>query len=153
AGKTNLLESVHYLSRLKSFRAPDEFLVRHGESFFEISGRGPDWNAQAIVQTIPVTKRAFRLNEQQIPRNRWQLFRTVLFVPGDLNLFISGPAARRKFLDEVLVQTSAEYAAALQSLDHVLKQKSALLDQLREGLGDLGQLDFWNEQLALFSSV
>src|SRR3989344_3187566 len=153
SGKTNFLESIYFLSRLKSFRAPDDLLVKTGEEYFSIQGKVEEEKLEAIIQVVPSLKRGFKINGQKIRRSLWQPFATVLFVPNDLNLFTLGPAYRRKFMDEILSQKSQEYSAALASLDHVLKQKSALLEQLNQGLGNRSELEFWNEQLAEFGSI
>ncbi len=148
AGKTNFLESIYFLSRLKSFRAPDQFLVKTGADFFSIQGTVGEKQLEAIIQIYPATKRQFKIMGQKTKRSFWQSFKSVLFVPNDLNLFILGPVARRKLMDEILIQKNKEYELARVSLDHVLEQKSALLEQLNQGMGDATQLDFWNEQLA-----
>jgi DNA replication and repair protein RecF len=153
SGKTNLLESIYFLSQLKSFRVPDQFLVRTGADFFSLRASLNGQKIEAIVRIRPPVKRSFKIDELKVSRNFWQSFRTVLFVPSDLNLFTLGPQARRKFLDETLSQKSQEYAFALASLDHVLKQKAALLESLNHGQGEPTQLDFWNEQLAAASLV
>ncbi len=153
AGKTNLLESIYFLSRLKSFRAPDEMLVNHTEDYFSIKGKFYEDELETVVQKNPVVKRGFKINSQKTKRSLWRVYAVVLFVPNDLNLFSLGPSARRKFLDEILSQKSQEYALAQVSLEHVLKQKSALLDQLNQGLGNVSELEFWNEQLADASAV
>ncbi len=153
AGKTNFLESVYFLSRLKSFRAPDEMLIRRDEEHFTLHGKIGELELEAVVQKSTTLKRGFKINGLKTKRSLWQPFTVVLFVPSDLNLFSFGPVSRRKFLDEVLCQKSQEYSLALVSLDHVLKQKSALLEQLGQGLGNASELDFWNEQLAEVASV
>lgn len=153
AGKTNFLESIYFLSRLKSFRAPDDMLVKKGEDHFSIQGKVGEDKLEAIVQVQPALKRGFKINGQKIKRSLWQSFTSVLFVPADLNLFTLGPVYRRKFLDEILSQKSQEYSVAMASLEHVLKQKSALLELLNQGLGERSELEFWNEQLAEFGSL
>lgn len=153
AGKTNFLESIYYLSRLKSFRSPDEFLAKQTADFFNVQGSLGEKKLEVIVLKTPAVKRQFKIDGQKTTRGLWDSFRTVLFVPSDLNLFSSGPKDRRKFLDEILSQKNKEYALALVSLDHVLKQKSALLQQLNLGMGDTEQLEFWNLQLVEVSGT
>lgn len=148
SGKTNLLESIYFLSRLKSFRAPDQLLVKNQESHFTLSGNWGDNQFEAIVQTQPVLRRQFKINEQKTKRGFWQAFPVVLFVPNDLNLFHLGPILRRKFLDETLSQVNLAYSADLVSLDHILKQKAALLEAVFQQQAQTEQLDFWNQQLA-----
>ena len=50
AGKTNFLESIYFLSHLKSFRAPDEHLVRQAEDFFNLQARVGDQAFEIIVR-------------------------------------------------------------------------------------------------------
>lgn len=148
SGKTNFLEGIYFLSRLKSFRAPDDLLVMHQQDYSNISGDYLDQKLEAMIQLQPALKRQFKSNGQKTKRGVWQAFPVVLFVPNDLNLFHLGPVLRRKFLDETLSQTDLDYNADSISLEHVLKQKSALLEQFLQGLGSLEQLEFWNQQLA-----
>jgi DNA replication and repair protein RecF len=148
SGKTNFLESIYFLSRLKSFRAPDNLLPTHQQDFFNLSGEVGDHKLEAVIQINPFLKRQFKLDGQKTSRMMWQPFSVVLFAPNDLNLFHLGPALRRKFLDEILTQTDQDYNVGLISFEHVLKQKSALLEQFLQGAGSLEQLEFWNQQLA-----
>jgi DNA replication and repair protein RecF len=147
SGKTNFLESIYFLSRLKSFRAPDNILVKNAEDFFNISGKLGDNRYEVIVQINPALRRQYKINDQKTKRGFWQCFPTVLFVPNDLNLFQLGPILRRKFLDETLVQMDPAYSLDLESMDHILKQKTALLEQIYQNQASVGDLESWNEQL------
>jgi len=148
AGKTNLIESLYYLSNLKSFRTSDNFLVKSGEDYFKVAGAFDGHKAEAVVQINPVVRRGYKIDDQKLRRLNWNTFRTVLFEPSDLEMFVLGPGSRRKYLNQTLSQKSKVYAADLASLDHVLKQKSALLGEIQKGTADVSGLDFWNEQLA-----
>ncbi len=148
AGKTNFLESIYFLSRLKSFRAPDNLLVKNQEDFFNLQGVVGENKFEAIVQIAPALRRQFKINDLKTRRGFWQSYRTVLFVPNDLNLFQLGPILRRKFLDETLQQIDPSYSMDLESLDHILKQKSALIEQIYQGQAQNSDLEFWNLQLA-----
>ena len=148
SGKTNFLESVYYLSRLGSFRAPDVALVRRGADFFAVRGQIGEHEYEAMMQVSPKPARQCKTDGIKIKRSLWQMFRTVLFVPNDLNLFILGPIFRRKFLDETLSQQSSVYNLNLTSLEHVLKQRGALLQLLSRGEGSRTELEFWNQELA-----
>ncbi len=147
AGKTNLLESIYFLSRLKSFRAPDNLLVKHQEDFFNLQGRFGENKFESIVQIQPSLRRQFKINDQKTKRGFWNTFPVVLFVPNDLNLFQLGPILRRKFLDETLIQIDMAYSLDLESLDHILKQKAALLEQIYQNQAQSIDLEFWNQQL------
>ncbi len=152
SGKTNFLESIYFLSNLKSFRAPDNMVVNHQEDFFSVKGSvdaSEPEELEVVVQKNPVLRRGYKVNGQKTKRIAWNTFRTVLFVPNDLNMFTLGPDSRRKFLNEALVEKESLYAIDLASLDHVLKQRGALLEKIREGSANAIELDFWNRELAV----
>ncbi|MBI2607339.1 MAG: DNA replication and repair protein RecF [Candidatus Doudnabacteria bacterium] len=148
SGKTNFIESVYFLSRLKSFRVSDDLLVKLQEDYFKIVGRGGTHEFETVVQTSPSFKRVFKIDQQKVKRASWQTFQAVLFVPTDLNMFVLGPATRRKYLNDTLVQLDKSYAADLASLDHVLKQRSSLLDRIYKNQADTEELGFWDQELA-----
>lgn len=151
SGKTNFIESIYFLAYLKSFRAPDNLLVNTQEDYFKIVGQTDSTKIEAVVQIKPVLRRGFKIDDQKIKRLHWRTFKTVLFVPNDLNLFIMGPSARRKYLNETLSQVNPAYAADIASLDHVLKQRGALLGDIIKNLSNKNELDYWDIQLAEIS--
>jgi DNA replication and repair protein RecF len=148
SGKTNFLESIYFLSRLKSFRAPENFLVNSEKAYFKLVGGTKAQALEALVQIQPRVKRGFSIDQKKTPRTGWKSYKTVLFIPSDLNLFTLGPAARRKYLNETLSQKTKTYAADLSSLEHILKQRSALLDEIYKQQKNPLELEIWNEQLA-----
>jgi DNA replication and repair protein RecF len=151
SGKTNFLESIYFLAYLKSFRAPDNLLVNSQEDYFKIVGKDSESKFEAVVQVKPVVRRGFKIDDQKIKKTNWRPYKTVLFVPNDLNLFILGPIARRKFLNETLSQVDPAYAADVVGLEHVLKQRGVLLHDIAIGRSTLDQLDFWDLQLTEIS--
>jgi DNA replication and repair protein RecF len=148
SGKTNLLESIYYLSRLKSFRAPDNLLVKSQEDYFKIAAQFDEKNLEAAVQIYPRALRQYKIDDLKVKKLNWKTFNTVLFVPQDLNLFELGPSLRRKFLNQVLSQTSLEYALDLATLEHVLKQRAALFSLIWSNNSDRSELEIWNQELA-----
>ncbi len=151
SGKTNLLESVYYLSRLKSFRTSDNLLVKAQEDYFKIAGKFGGSDLEALVQLNPKFTRQYKIDGQKTPRYNFKSFANVLFIPQDLNLFELGPSLRRKFLDQTLSQTSKIYSLDLQSLEHVLKHRAALFQMILEKQAGLSDLEVWNQELAQVS--
>lgn len=147
-GKTNFIESIYYLSNLKSFRVNDNLLLKTGEDYFKIEGEYGNDVLQVITQIKPFVRKVYRSNSQKTTRNNWRAFRTVLFEPSDLEMFAAGPSLRRMFLNQTIVQKSSAYAADLVSLDHILKQRGALIGDIISNQTSESQLDFWDEQLA-----
>lgn len=157
-GKTNLVESLVYLSTFASHRvAADAALVRR-----PLDGGPPPGGAvvRAKVRTAAraevleleiVAGRAnrARLNRGAVrPRELLGHLRTVLFAPEDLALVRGEPAGRRDFLDRLLVQGAPRLAGLKADLDKVLRQRGALLKQLQgqRGVAE-AQLAVWDEPL------
>ncbi|MBX4187577.1 MAG: DNA replication and repair protein RecF, partial [Candidatus Doudnabacteria bacterium] len=151
SGKTNFIESIYFLAYLKSFRAPDNLLVNSQEDYFKIVAFTDDKKLETIVQVKPTVRRGFKIDDQKIKRLNWRTFRTVLFVPTDLNLFILGPSARRRYLNETLSQLNPAYAADITGLEHVLKQRAALLYNIGINKSERSELDYWDLQLCEIS--
>ncbi|MGE5590283.1 MAG: DNA replication/repair protein RecF [Bacillota bacterium] len=151
AGKTNVLEAVFFLSTSKSHRAhQDQELVLRGEEALAVqavvdSGYG---QIQAEIRYLRDHRKQVRLGGSAV-RVVDLLGRipVVLFAPDDLQMLKGSPALRRRYLDLFLSQTHPAYFSALQSYLRVVTQRNGLLRSLREGGGDLGTLDVWDEQL------
>lgn len=134
-GKTNIVESLGYLSTLSSHRvSSDDVLVQSGQSQAIIraevhaAGRSVD-----VAMTINATgANKARVNDSPASVTEaasWTT--TVFFSPEDLSLIRSDPSFRRKFLDSVLIQSLPRLAGTFAEYDKVLKQRNMLLKTLR----------------------
>ena len=162
-GKTNLLEAVHYLAIGGSHRvASDLPLVRQGAEAAVVRAgavltqdrEGSDQRLLVELEIRPQGRNRSRVNGQPQPRARDAigLVRSVLFAPEDLSLVRGDPSDRRRFLDELLGQRRPAYLVARQEYERVLKQRNALLKQVRGGWGDGGDLEVWTEGLVAASA-
>lgn len=148
-GKTNLLESIAYLSACRSHRARfDQELIRFGD------------NDAKIAADLISRNREFRLEvkigrgkRRQITSNGVKcktvaelagILKTVLFCPEDLNLIRSGAAERRRFLDDAICQLRPRYAAALAEYKRLKDQKTRILKDWPEKPSLLEMLDDFN---------
>lgn len=174
-GKTNLVEAIGYLATLGSHRvAADAPLVRMGAERAVVRGVVEREGRRTTLEIEINPGRANRagINRTSLPRVRDVLgtLRTVLFAPEDLSLVKGDPAARRDFLDALLVARQPRWAAVRADYDRALKQRNALLRSAaagRGGRGDRGPLgrrsgaepppqdaslastlDVWDDQLA-----
>ena len=156
AGKTNLLEAIGYLCLGKSFlSARDAHVVRREAEHFEVEGdlegdtRAP-FRARFIV--LPSEgKRAF-VNKVPLDRIVDLVGRTPLVIlsPADHALTEGGPTERRRFLDSTLSQAYPVYLDDLVRYRRALKQRNALLQQVRRGRAlPAGTLDAWDEEVAV----
>jgi DNA replication and repair protein RecF len=149
---------VHYLGLGASHRvASDQPLVRAGCEAAVIRGvarlglAGSGRRLTVELELRPGGRNRARLNGQPQPRHRDALgqVRTVLFAPEDLELVRGDPAARRRFLDDLLAQRRPAYRAARQEYERVLRQRNSLLRTLRaRGHPDGGMLAVWTDALA-----
>ncbi len=131
-GKTNLLEAIHYLQLLRSFRgARDAELVRFDTAGFYVAAE----MANAAHRTVSVGferagKRKRVLvdgDERQRLTDALGAFPAVLFSPRDAEIVAGAPGARRRFLDMMLALSSRPYLAALQRYRAALAQRSAAM--------------------------
>ena len=135
SGKTNLLEAIHYLEILRSFRGvADEQLVRFGADACHVRGRFED----------RVSGRALEITAAYEPRTRRKRVTvdgteaerlgdaiggigTVIFSPSDVEIVAGSPGERRRYLDIVLSLNVRGYVESLMRYRQVLRQRNALL--------------------------
>ena len=156
AGKTNVLEAIAYLCLGKSFLgASDATVVRRGAPHFVVEGAfdghaRPDLRAR--VALVPGEgKRAF-VNGAPLERlsQLVGLVPLVVLSPVDRDLTAGGPSERRRLVDATLSQAYPVYLDDLLKYRRALKQKNALLQQLRRGHAVApGTTDAWDEELAV----
>ena len=156
AGKTNVLEALSFLCLGKSFLgAPDATVLQRGASHFvveaEFDGETRP-NVKARLAMVPGEgKRAF-INGAPLDRLSALVGRVpvVILSPDDRDLTAGGPAERRRLMDATLSQAYPVYLDDLLKYRRALKQKNALLQQLRRGSAVApGTTDAWDEELAL----
>lgn len=157
-GKTNLVESLGYLSTFSSHRvSADAALVRAGSPRAIIQAKVVAEARTALLELELVSGKAnrARYNRAPLPRARDLAgrLRTVLFAPEDLSLVKGDPDGRRKFLDELLVLLSPKLASVRTDYERVVRQRNALLKsagtQRRSGTKlDLRTLDVWDDKAA-----
>lgn len=150
-GKTNLLESVLFLSLGKSPRTSrDQELIRsdreRGTVIAELSKRDSSGRLQMLLQR-DAPKRILWNDAPVRPRDALGILSAVSFFPDDLYLVKGGPAQRRRLLDVLLSQADARYRRHLGAVNRILRHRNAQLKALqgRPHGGELVQV--WTEQL------
>jgi DNA replication and repair protein RecF len=155
-GKTNLVEAIGYVATLDSHRvATDAPLIRMGAERAIVRAQIASAQRSLLVEIEinPGRANRVRLNRAALPRPRQVLgaLRTVLFAPEDLVLVKGDPGERRRYLDDLLVQSAPRYAGVRSDYDRVIKQRTALLKSARArppgNRPMLGALEVWDEQL------
>lgn len=137
AGKTNLLDAIHYLSLTKSaFNSIDAQNILHGEETLAIQGHfskeDKGYDVQCVVQrdqgkTFKTNGKAYEKLRDHIGR-----FPVVLTTPYDTELIQGKSEVRRKFFDSILCQLDSTYLSTLMQYQQVLKQRNSLLRMHQE---------------------
>jgi DNA replication and repair protein RecF len=156
-GKTNLLEAVYYLLSLSSPRASSDLpLVRHGAAAAYLRGEveGLEGRALVEVEVRGVGANRIHINRSPVRRRRdlRRHVRTVFFSPGDLDVVLGNPVARRAFLDEVIVALWPARESLPRAYDRALRQRNRLLKEW-EGRGPPPGLEAWDQELVAAGSA
>lgn len=146
-GKTNLVEAVHYLCNLESFRTKKPAqLLQENKSEAVIQAQLERQKVQHQVR-IKVSKKGRQVVLDHSPSHRVSeyilSFMALSFTPEDVNLFRNVPQERRKFFNRIMTFVDPVYFKNLQDYTKIIAQKNSLL---RQGLTD--QIQLWNEMLA-----
>lgn len=153
AGKTNLLDAIHYLALCKSYFNPiDSQHIKKGFDWFMVQGaferdQVPDVISCSLKKN---QKKQFKRNKKDYQRlaDHIGLFPLVMISPNDTAIVTEGSEERRKFMDNVISQTDNHYLDILIQYNKILLQRNSLLKQIREtGVLDLGLMDVLNLQL------
>ncbi len=158
-GKTSILEAIHYLCATKSFSSrSDSEAVNFGSDHFEISGKFSDAvdNEARVYFSAEENKKRYFLDHKQAAGASavFGKFPIVVLTPDDHSLTQGSPADRRKFADSVISQSSETYLRLLIDYNKTLRQRAALLSQIKERqTPELNaQLESWTNRLVSLGS-
>ncbi len=153
-GKTNIVEAICYLSRLKSFRgAPTANLIAKGTQSAVIRAIGERQGREVLIEAeISSGRSKVLVNKQVLKRTKDLLgaLQVTVFAPDDLMLIKEGPSGRREYLDDLALALDPNLEPTFSSLDRTLKQRNSLLKQIsyKPDEGELATLDVWDKRFA-----
>ncbi len=142
AGKTNLLDALHYLSMSKSyFLNTDTQNILHAQDMMMIKGNFC-MNGQNLAQNSEENfeiycaiqigqKKILKVNDLVYTKITEHIgrFPMVMIAPSDQDLIAEGSEERRRFLDSLISQIDKEYLQNLIHYNHYLSQRNAILKQ------------------------
>ncbi len=134
SGKTSLLESIHYLCYLRSFKtySPKEF-VRFGESSFFIKANfATDNDATHEIQVgLSGAKRLVKLDQKAVCSYKELMnhYRIVTLTEDDLELVKGTPDVRRTFVDQVILLNDQDFIETIRSFRNTLDNRNSLIQQ------------------------
>ncbi len=151
-GKTNIIESIFYLSQLKSFRQADRTeLIAKEKGFANLSAEfQKDDVSWEISITLTAEERKLLVNQKRAAagQNYYELIPLVLFEPRHIYLFRDSPSKRRDYLNRALFLQNASYLSLWRDYEKVIAQKNRLL---KDG-GALDLLAVWNDRLVTLAA-
>jgi DNA replication and repair protein RecF len=159
AGKTNLLDAIHYLSLCKSYFNPiDSQQIRKGFDWFMVQGA---FDKEEIEESVTCSvkrnqKKQFKRNKKEYSRlaDHIGFFPLVMISPNDSVIITEGSEERRKFIDNVISQTDNSYLDELIIYNkHLQNRNSFLKQQALNRTFDPQLLEVLNEQLIRSGNV
>lgn len=156
AGKTNLLEAIHYAALTKSFlNAVDSECLKFGATHFEIDAvwqndRGGDTSVRVYFsneegKTVFVNRSPLESFSKIVGE-----FPCVALSPFDIALVQGAPQERRRFLDSSISQTNKAYLEDLLAYRRLLSQRNRLLGEMKlsREKSTVDLLAVWTESFA-----
>lgn len=158
-GKSNFLESLYLLAFASSFRTSTlTETVQWGTNLSSVEGRFAYKHNVPLSLKFGVYKNGKRQAiVNQIHQKRLSNYighvKLVCFTPKDLSMLTGQPSDRRQFIDILLTQSYPRYYTQLQNYQRLIKQRNAVLKNLKKRQGpfqpkDLDELDSWDIQLS-----
>jgi DNA replication and repair protein RecF len=148
-GKTNIAESLLYLTFLNSHRASGNTpLIKLGASAAYIRSKVKYPEREILIELEINSDKANRakINQNQVRSQReiFGIIQTVYFSPEDLDLVRGDPSERRRFIDQLLTLRSPRVAAIVADYERAVKQRNSLLKTRAAALA----LEPWDNQVA-----
>lgn len=148
AGKTNIVEAIHFLSLARSFRtSKNTDLIKERRQFATIEAKvDEDTISKNIVAILTPSHKKISCNGKSIKRisDLSDLINVIVFEPKDSLMFSDSPLVRRNFLDVNLSKKSKGYLESLMVFERLLNERNAIL---KSDKVDMVQLNVVTEQL------
>ena len=130
AGKTNVLEAIHYLAIGRSFRrARDRDILGFDREVLSVTGRD-DQGQEAEIRADGVSKRV-TLGGREVERLSDFLgwLPVVVLLLDDIQLVRGAPSVRRSYLDLAIAKADREYIGVAAGYRRALVQRNRALQQ------------------------
>jgi len=157
-GKTNILDAIHYLSLTKSFfNSIDSISIRHGEDYFIIQGTfvrdGEEDQIYCAFQKQKQKLLKRNGKEYQKLSDHVGRYPVVMISPADSALITEGSEDRRRFMNKIISQYSAEYLDSVLRYSKALQQRNKVLKDINSSVKpDNDILSIWDAQLVKYGS-
>src|SRR3972149_5092996 len=161
-GKTNLLESIYYLSTGRSHRtySQDE-IINWGSDYSKVKALiGPEQNDE-LDRFIEIELRKnnnIKIKVDKIYQRKKSdcisMLPSVIFSPDDLKIVKSGPLDRRNFLDSILEKIDPLYYKQRLQYQKILTQRSSLIKSFNRRADAAGNstLEVWDDNIVRYGT-
>lgn len=156
AGKSNLLDSLHYLSLTKSMTGvSDPQSIRHAEEFFMLDGQFINEDGRSDKVTCSFSRQ--RGSVKSVKRNgkpydklseHVGLIPVVVISPGESMLISEAADERRRFINSFISQVDSDYLVALIRYNSLLQQRNSVL----KGSKQSQMLDIYDAQILPYAN-
>jgi len=161
-GKTNLLESIYYLSTGRSHRtySQDE-IINWGSEYSKVKaliGSEKEDEPDRFIEIELQKGNDIKIKVDKISRRKKSDFISILpsviFSPDDLKIVKSGPMDRRNFLDSILEKIDPLYYRQRLQYQKILTQRSSLIKSfnIKIDAGSNSTLDVWDENIVKYGA-
>jgi DNA replication and repair protein RecF len=152
SGKTSLLEALHYLCYVRSFRThlPKDLATFGSPTFYLAAELAINTPEETLSRKITIgfsgARRLVKIDQRAVNsyRDLMATFRVITITEDDLALVQGGPDARRAFLDQASLLVEPTAIELLRELREVAAQRNALLHQPSF---NESQYRIWSKQL------
>jgi len=154
-GKSSLLEAIHYLCYMRSFRthSPRDLIRFESDNFFVkasfLSNRSQESDG-VLCDELQVgfsqNKKIVKLNKKNISsfKDLMDYYRVVTLTEDDLLIIKGGPDVRRSFLDQAILLCDHTFLEKIKEFKKVLEQRNRLL---QANVVNMELYDLWTAQL------
>jgi len=161
-GKTNLLESIYYLSTGRSHRtySQDE-IINWGSDYSKVKALiGPEKNDEPdrFIEIELRKNNNIKIKVDKIYQRKKSDFismlPSVIFSPDDLKIVKSGPLDRRNFLDSILEKIDPLYYKQRLQYQKILTQRSSLIKSFNRRADAAGNstLEVWDDNIVRYGT-
>ncbi|MBP9765520.1 DNA replication/repair protein RecF [Candidatus Babeliales bacterium] len=159
AGKTSILEAIHYLCYFKSFRSSVVQDVIHAgsDNFFLKGNFERQYDFETAQHTLQLgycqRKKSVKLNQKAVTSYKQILpfFRVITLTEDDIDLVRGYPSVRRSFVDQAVLFCDHEMYDTYTKFRQVLHQRNALFAAGKSIDG--AELEVWDHSLWLQSQL
>ncbi|MCF0191664.1 MAG: DNA replication and repair protein RecF [Marinilabiliaceae bacterium] len=162
AGKTNMLDSIYYLSFCKSYTGViDSLNILHEQQFMVLQGEYEiDGQSDTFYCGIKRgCKKQFKRNKTDYQRvsDHIGVLPLVIVAPADEALIYDSAEIRRKYMDSVISQSDKQYLDVLMRYNKLIINRNLLLKQMQTSLDegrpiDMSLLDVHDQQLGRYGT-